>query len=131
MPTVRNGRRGVVLTATIATMRRFIVTNPNLSVGKPGDIVTSDRLKMSDEQLDEWVAAGFGVEVHDDDPIVDPMTTTDEVVVELTHEIYDPGTHTVAEVLAYAADHPGEVDRIFGQELADRQRSGILDALVG
>lgn len=125
-------------------MRRFIVTNPNLSVGKPGDIVTSDRLKMSDEQLDEWVAAGFGVEVHDDavdgalltgasasNHWIDDIVTRDEVVVELTHEVYDPGAHTVAEVLAYVADHPAEADEILGRELAGRQRSGILDALSG
>ena len=44
-------------------MRRFIVINPNLSVGKPGDIVTADQLQMSDDKLDAWADAGHGIEV--------------------------------------------------------------------
>lgn len=44
-------------------MRQFIVTNPNLSVGRPGDIVTAEQLRMTDEKLDDWVEAGYGVEI--------------------------------------------------------------------
>jgi hypothetical protein len=44
-------------------MRRFIVMNPNLSVGRQGDIVTADQLKMTDDKLDEWVAANHGIEI--------------------------------------------------------------------
>ncbi len=44
-------------------MREFIITNPNLAVGSPGDIVTADQLKMTDDKLDEFVAAGYAVEV--------------------------------------------------------------------
>jgi hypothetical protein len=56
-------RLAVTELTTLVDMRRFIVTNPNLSVGRPGDIVTSDELKMSDDKLDEWVDAGHGIEV--------------------------------------------------------------------
>lgn len=44
-------------------MRRFIVINPNLSVGKAGEVVTADQLNMSDDKLDAWVDAGHGIEV--------------------------------------------------------------------
>lgn len=44
-------------------MRRFIITNPNLSAGRPGDVVTADELNMSDDKLDEWVKAGLGMEI--------------------------------------------------------------------
>jgi hypothetical protein len=44
-------------------MRRFIVMNPNLSVGRPGDVVTAAQLNMSDDKLDEWVAANHGIEI--------------------------------------------------------------------
>ena len=57
-------------------MREFIVTNPNLSVGKPGDIVTAEQLKMSDDKLDEFVAAGHAVEVGE---IADPITWADNL----------------------------------------------------
>lgn len=60
---MRAVRLAVTELTTLVDMRRFIVTNPNLSVGRPGDIVTSDQLKMSDDKLDEWVAASFGIEI--------------------------------------------------------------------
>lgn len=44
-------------------MRRFIVTNPNLSVGRPGDVVSAKQLHMDDDQLARWVDAGYGVEI--------------------------------------------------------------------
>lgn len=44
-------------------------------------------------------------------------------------EPYDPGQHTVAEVLAYAADHPDEVDDIVAAEEAGQGRVTILDKL--
>lgn len=49
-------------------MRRFIVMNPNLSVGRQGDVVTADQLKMDDRGLDAWVAANHGIEI-DETPV--------------------------------------------------------------
>ena len=60
-------------------MREFIVTNPNLSVGKPGDIVTAEQLNMSDDKLDEFVAAGHAVEVGE---IANPITWADNLSIE-------------------------------------------------
>ena len=42
---------------------------------------------------------------------------------------YDPGAHTVDEVLAYAADHPDEVNAIAAAEEAGKNRSTLLDRL--
>lgn len=42
---------------------------------------------------------------------------------------YDPGEHNVDEVLAYAAEHPDEVDAIAAAEDAGKGRVGILDKL--
>jgi hypothetical protein len=42
---------------------------------------------------------------------------------------YDPADHTVDEVLAYAAEHPDEVDAILEAELVGKNRSGIMDKL--
>lgn len=50
-------------------MRRFVVMNPNLSVGRQGDVVTADQLKMTDDQLDQWVAAHHGIEI-DETPLL-------------------------------------------------------------
>lgn len=42
---------------------------------------------------------------------------------------YDPGEHTVAEVLEYAEAHPDEAEAIFTAEEAGKARSTILDKL--
>jgi hypothetical protein len=44
-------------------------------------------------------------------------------------EPYDPSAHTVDEVLAYAAEHPDEVEVIAAAEEAGKNRVGILDKL--
>ena len=50
-------------------MREFIITNPNLSVGRPGDIVTADQLRMTDDKLDDFVAAGHALSlIHISEP---------------------------------------------------------------
>lgn len=56
-------------------MRRFVVMNPNLSVGRQGDVVTADQLKMTDDKLDEWVAAHHGIEIDETPP---PAVIDDE-----------------------------------------------------
>lgn len=43
---------------------------------------------------------------------------------------YDPGEHTVAEVLAYADEHPDELRAIYDAEVAGKARSTLLDGLV-
>jgi PKD repeat protein len=51
---------------------------------------------------------------------------------EITEEIpvtYDPADYTVDEVLAYAADHPDEIDDIRVAEEAGKNRSTLLDKL--
>lgn len=44
-------------------------------------------------------------------------------------EAYDPGVHTVDEVLAYADAHPDEVGAIIAAEEAGKNRSTLLDKL--
>jgi hypothetical protein len=44
-------------------------------------------------------------------------------------EGYDPGEHTVDEVLAYAAEHPDEVNAIAAAEEAGKSRVTLLDKL--
>ena len=70
---------------TLPIMRRFIVMNPNLSVGRQGDIVTADELKMSDEKLDEWVAANHGIEIDDTSVVVTGDEYDGEVEGGSTH----------------------------------------------
>jgi hypothetical protein len=54
------------------------------------------------------------------DPVPDPQQGG---------ECYDPGAHTVGEVLEYAADHPDEVDDILERERNGKNRSTLVDAL--
>lgn len=124
-------------------MRHFVVTNPNLSVGKPGDIVTAAQLRMDDAKLDVWVAAGYGMEI--DSESLDPAPTVPVVAVEPPPaptvpgvavepppapepDGYDPGDHTVPEVLAYIEANPDETDAVIGRELNGRRRAGIITA---
>jgi hypothetical protein len=44
-------------------------------------------------------------------------------------DCYDPGAHTVDEVLAYANDHPDQVADILRDEERGKARVGILDRL--
>jgi hypothetical protein len=43
--------------------------------------------------------------------------------------VFDPADHTVAEVLAYVAEHPDTADTIRAAETAGRNRTTLLDAL--
>jgi len=43
---------------------------------------------------------------------------------------YDPGEHTVDEVLAYCAEHPDEVEAIYDAEEAGKNRVTLLDKLA-
>lgn len=125
-------------------MREFIITNPNLSVGRPGDIVTADQLRMTDDKLDEWVAAGFGMEVGG---ISDPIAWADDLPVEEPDDEpadaasglqgiegdpdeYDPEDHTVSEVTAYMDDFPERAYDVWQLEAAGKARSGILNHRV-
>lgn len=42
---------------------------------------------------------------------------------------YDPGLHTVAEVIAYVADHPDQRAAVRDAEAAGKARSTLLTAL--
>jgi hypothetical protein len=42
---------------------------------------------------------------------------------------YDPGEHTVAEVLAYVAEHPDQADQVRAAEQDGKARTTLLDAL--
>jgi hypothetical protein len=44
-------------------------------------------------------------------------------------EAYDPGDHTVAEVIAYAAEHPDQLDDIEAAETSGKARSTLLAGL--
>lgn len=137
-------------------MRRFVVTNPNLSVGRPGSIVDEKQLHMTDEKLDEWVAAGYAVELHDAEPVEQaPLTDDDRQLAQglleqlqdvhtdteldainteiLNDELddedsYHPSAHSVTEVLKYLDENPGHVEFVLALERAGKARSGILSA---
>lgn len=59
----------------------------------------------------------------------EPATEPAPAEPESAPEAYDPGAHTVDEVLAYAADHPDEVAAIITAEENGRNRVGILDKI--
>jgi hypothetical protein len=42
---------------------------------------------------------------------------------------FDPGEHTVAEVVAYVDRHPGEAERVLGLEQAGKSRKTLVDQL--
>jgi hypothetical protein len=72
---------------------------------------------------DDWA------ELHPD--LADGRTArrTPELVEEVTPGAYDPGEHTVDEVLAHLADvDQAERDRIVAAETAGKNRKGITDA---
>ncbi|MDF2732992.1 MAG: hypothetical protein K0S92_1626, partial [Desertimonas sp.] len=48
---------------------------------------------------------------------------------DIEDDVYDPGAYTVDEVLAYANDHPDQVEDIIRAEESGKQRVGILDKL--
>lgn len=50
------------------SQRRFVIVTPHQSVGVPGTEVTSQRLGMNDEQLDDWVDAGHATEIFTQQP---------------------------------------------------------------
>lgn len=47
-------------------MRSFVITQPGLSVGKPGTYLTAAELRMDDDKLDAFVEAGYAIEIHND-----------------------------------------------------------------
>lgn len=53
-------------------------------------------------------------------------SSTEESPEESSTE-YDPGAHTVAEVLAYMAEHPDEADAVRAGEAAGKNRKGIVE----
>ena len=124
-------------------MREFIVTNPNLSVGKPGDVVTAEQLRMSDEKLDEWVHAGHGVEMFTvpDDP--EPFGWTEVVPEEpldaasgirLTPhgaKYFNPADFNVQQVKAYMDENPEFAEQVRSHEIDGKNRSTIVDYQVG
>jgi hypothetical protein len=82
------------------------------------------------------------------DPVLDPgvagraatvfESTTDDLpnnsvpeteAEPVSDEAYDPAEHTVDEVLAYAEEHPDEVDDIAAAEEAGKNRTTLLDKL--
>ena len=63
------------------------------------------------------------------DPPADP-TPADGPPAQGDDEPFDPAQHTVAEVLAYAAEHPDVAEQIHALEAATRARTGVLSALA-
>jgi xanthine/CO dehydrogenase XdhC/CoxF family maturation factor len=66
-----------------------------------------------------------GVEQH---PDPDPAESVPDPEQEES-DAYDPSDHTVDDVLAYATDHPDEVEAIRVAEEQGKARVGILDKL--
>ena len=49
-------------------MRTFVIQSPGLSVGRPGAVVTAVQLRMDDDKLDQFVEAGYAIEIHGPKP---------------------------------------------------------------
>ena len=52
-----------------------------------------------------------------------------EAPEEAPEDGFDPGGHTVAEVLAYVEENPDQRERVAGLEQAGKARKGVLEAL--
>ena len=75
------------------------------------------------------------VEILEDDPapapVPDPEPAVEvETAAETPDPVFDPSEHTVAEVLAYAKDHPDVAEQIYAAEQAGRARTTILSTLA-
>ena len=102
-------------------MRLFVLNSPNLSVGRQGDIVDADQLRMNPDKLDEFVAAGYATEVFEGDP----ADTTPPVYPYPV--AFDPAEFSVAEVRAFVDANPAEGDAVIAAERAGKNRSGIVN----
>jgi len=107
-------------------MRRFVVTNPNLSVGKSGSIVDADELNMNDDQLDAWCDAGYAMELYDDTAIGDTITRMADALTEVP-TTYDPSGYSVRDVQSYVDRNPDQADAIIQAERDGKNRSGIVN----
>jgi hypothetical protein len=67
--------------------------------------------------------------VTDDWPNNNVTDSVPAPVEEPPDESYDPGAHTVDEVLVYVAEHPDETDAVYAAEQAGKGRVTILDKL--
>jgi len=75
-------------------------------------------------------SGGVDVAVAASDPPVPALTETDEEPTETDEEgPYDPADHNVDDVLAYADEHPDEVDEIIAAEEAGKNRITLLEKL--
>ena len=111
-------------------MRRFVVTNPNLSVGKSGSIVDADEMYMDDDQLDAWCDAGYGMELFDDTAIGDVITHMSNAIAgSLTEDEpdYDPSTGSVEQVRHFVNGNPSQADKVIQAERDGKNRSGIVN----
>ena len=63
------------------------------------------------------------------EPVSGDTTPPPDPGTEVPPQPYDPGAHTVAEVEAYVADHPDELDAITAAEEAGKARVTLLNAL--
>ena len=61
------------------------------------------------------------------EPEPEPVVTTTDVEPEPSEPAYDPGEHTVAEVLAYLEAHPELIEQIRELEAAGKNRKGIVE----
>lgn len=86
----------------------------------PNTSVTPEQAAAQQAAVDEAIAVGTLRQEPGAAPL--PQEAPSEVP-------YDPGDHTVDEVLAYAADHPDEAVAIAAAEEAGKGRVGILDRL--
>jgi hypothetical protein len=55
--------------------------------------------------------------------------TPPEEFIPEAEELYDPGDHTIEEVMAYATAHPDEVVDIYNDEVEGKARSTLLSQL--
>jgi hypothetical protein len=109
-------------------MRRFIITNPNLSVGRSGDIVTADELKMSDDKLDEWVEAGYGLEIDDTEVDLDGYVPGEFVKLEGgTLDVASTDPELLERVRAEAPDDVAVTTTLVAVGLVDEDYEDVWD----
>ncbi len=59
-----------------------------------------------------------------------PAPPTDTGSETTPDPVWDPVDHTVADVLAYADSHPGQVQDLYDAEARGKARSTLLDGLA-
>lgn len=86
-------------------MRKVVVTFPNLSAARAGEVVTAAELGMSSEdKLDDFIAAGYGTEIFGDDDDQPDDEDDDDQLDALVGDVTVSNDMTKDELLVLAAE---------------------------